>query len=223
MKVAVAFTTCGRRDLLDEAVAAQRAIDPSILCIVADAGKEFLPPKDCDDYIHTPGTVHAVTAHKSLMAAFGKGVDYAVTSNDDCFPVGDWRPVMIPEWESVKGELPGMIGASTDYTKGPQRRSGGPLTRIPFVVPIFALTTEDAYRKAPFPLDLPTQWFSDDAVSLNMKRAGLSLWMSAYFVRHLGSQSLKANGVDLGREEFHGARYMANKYGRAWRKELEAL
>lgn len=224
MKEAVCFTTCGRRDLLEQAVAAQRAIDPSILCIVADAAKEGVPPKDFDGYIHTPGTPHGVTAHKSLMLGIEKGAEWLVTSNDDCFPVGDWRAVMIPEWESVRGADPGMLGASTDYTKGFQLRAGGgPLTRVPFVVPIFGLTTPEAYQKAPFPQDIPTNWFSDDAISLAVKRAGLTLWASSYFVSHLGSQSLKANGVNPNFEDFHGGRWMGRRFGKGWRDELSRL
>lgn len=225
MKLAVCLTSCNRMDLTQRAIARQREIDPKIVVVVADAAKEPTPDCGADEYIHTPGTVHAVTAHHALMLGIMSGATYLVTSNDDALPPKNYRDIMLPEWESLvmDGKNPGMLGASTERCKGPQNRREGPMEQIPFVVPIFAWTTPKAYLAAPFDASNPVCWFSDDQITLDMKRAGMTLWMSSCFVEHEGSQSLAASGKSLNFEDFHGSRWMAKKYGQKWREELSRL
>ena len=225
MKLAVCLTSCNRQDLTRKAIARQREIDPAIFIVVADAAKEPTKDFDCDSYIHTPGTPHGHTAHKAMMLGMASGATALVTANDDALPPLTYRETMDAEWRAldIGGSNPGILAASSENIKGPGCRREGPMERVPFVVPVFAWTTPEAYCLAPFAADIPVNWFSDDCLSIDMKREGFTLWNSSCFVEHLGSQSLKASGHSPNFDDFHGRRWMRARYGPKWMEELARM
>jgi hypothetical protein len=58
---------------------------------------------------------------------------------------------------------------------------------VPVVAPIFAYFTKKAFSLAKFP---PIDWFSDDIICEDLKKAGFDLFVSRAYVHHAGSATI---------------------------------
>ncbi len=153
------------------------------VCSTIDGGgyhksTQFLQaPEDCDTF----GSIFN-------FALSGITDPSVIILNDDTTLHPDTMGRLLHDVSVVKN--PGMVGTLSNYISGAQniRRSPAVLPiEAPRLSPVCAWIDMQAFRQVGgFP---PINWYSDDAICHDMRRAGWKLYISSAYVNHIGQRS----------------------------------
>jgi len=144
--------------------------------------------------------------------AYNDIIDYAFTKHDSLIVCND-DVVFTPDtYQKLKKDYEfltvdreyklGWLGARSDYVlrdqnirfpvqgdgvQGLKYLSEGNIKEVDVIAPICAVVTKEAWNVAKFP---SINWFSDNIICLDMRRAGFKHFVSTAYVHHAGSQTV---------------------------------
>jgi hypothetical protein len=162
--------------------------------------------KDYGNIIFRPNTA------TNFGDAYNDIIDYAFTKHDSLIVCND-DVVFTPDtYEKLKKDYEfltvdreyklGWLGARSDYVlhdqnirfpvegdkiNGLRYLSEGNIKETEVIAPICAALTKEAWKVAKFP---SINWFSDNIICLDMRRAGFKHFVSTAYVHHAGSQTV---------------------------------
>lgn len=168
----------------------------------------------------------------AIDVAFRDGFESVIVANDDVVITPTAIAKMQEDLDLLqsRGFNVGFLGARSDYVlpdqnirypyeneqlNGPRYESESKIKLTEVIAPIFAHINRDAWNVAKFP---STNWYSDNIICHDLRKAGFQHFVSRAYVHHVGSQTvgddfdrchneprewIKANRPDL-YEEFYG-------------------
>lgn len=148
---------------------------------------------------------------------------YLVFVNDDTVATPNWLEIMEADFQNLEllGYQVGLLGARTNYPPGPQLgvwEPSQPGVRVcPRVVSFFCMVLTEPYIKSGgFDIDLPSNNYADETLSIRLLQEGYHNFCSRAFIPHFGSQAFSRSHVDIMKDLAVGQDYMAHKYGSVW-------
>lgn len=175
----------------------------------------------CDEKIDSPVIKQRIDNKQDTAgAAFDvvlrhifKDYNKAILVNDDAVLGPDSYKLLTEDWQKLKKENVGILGARSDYClpshnirfpspndniNGLRWASESDVKRVESVAPIFCIIDRDAYVKSGgFP---PCNWYSDNILCEEMKKTGYTVYVSRSYVHHLGERTEGSNHQKLHRD-----------------------
>ena len=127
-----------------------------------------------DDVVITPYTMPALMEDISLIKKDYRKIGFIATLADNT-----------RRSQNIRCALD-----ERDYVSQGKWISEGYIKVVPVVAPIFAYFTKKAFQVAKFP---PIDWFSDDIICEDLKKAGFEFFVSRAYVHHAGSATIGKN------------------------------
>lgn len=142
----------------------------------------------------------------AVTECFKDGYDSVIMANDDVVLRPDTYQLMLEDWNKLhgNGEKVGLLGARSDWVLAPQNIrfpfdqndyiinhkfvSENYIKEVTEIAPIFAAISKEAWELEQFP---PINWFSDNVISLNLRKRGYRHFVSRGYVHHIGAVSVE--------------------------------
>lgn len=195
---------------------------PIVVCTVGSKSIEVLKASakiyapNCPLIIKTYTNSNFGDSYNQALTEVFETYDEAIIANDDVVLLPTTVDKLLEDVQKLKNakvEKLGFVATMADTVRLSQNirhqffpddnliygkwRSEHYIKEVPVIAPIFAWYSKQAFNDVRFP---PINWYSDDVICEDLKRAGYKNFVSTAYVHHVGSSTIGTDYEKLRKE-----------------------